>query len=176
MIKKCLVIFFCLIIASQGEERCIYKDSIKLKTNTKIKKIKINNEYSVGLKNRLRKCIVDFDIKIKKWHNLKSEYIFDIDVSEKNACLKARNLAIGNFIENNFENLVTNIQLLDCSDDDKSKNKNLVKVNIKDKDIEQLEKNKNIGEKGFFGKIWDSIDNNTRNEIINSLVMVLLGV
>ena len=82
----------------------------------KIKKTKIIKEYSEDLKNRQRKCISKFKIKTDSWKTLTGEYIYGTNISEDEACFQARKTAVQTYLRNNFEKLVTNVQVINCSD------------------------------------------------------------
>ena len=99
-----------------AKQACILKDEITLSTNVKIKKTKIINEYSEDLKNRQRKCISKFKIKTDSWKTLTGEYIYGTNISEDEACFQARKTAVQTYLRNNFEKLVTNVQVINCSD------------------------------------------------------------
>ena len=118
--KKIFVLFsiISILLVSQlnAKQACILKDEITLSTNVKIKKTKIIKEYSEDLKNRQRKCISKFKIKTDAWKTLTGEYIYGTNISEDEACFQARKTAVQTYLRNNFEKLVTNVQVINCSD------------------------------------------------------------
>ena len=118
--KKIFVTFFIILILFSNQlsakQACILKDEITLSTNVKIKKTKILKEYSEDLKNRQRKCVSKFKIKTDSWKTLTGEYIYGTNISEDEACFQARKTAVQTYLRNNFEKLVTNVQVINCSD------------------------------------------------------------
>ena len=147
------------------EQKCVYKDEIKVTTNIDIEETKINELYSIDLENRQRKCIVDLSIKTKEWHRLKGEYVYGTNVSEDEACKNAKKNAMKKFVDKNFDSLVTNIQLINCSE--VQTDREVIAINV--------EKPLPGGEdkKGVLSSIWDSMDQKTKDDIITSVFFLI---
>lgn len=170
MIKKLFIFLILFFFNSQliGKQFCVYKDEITLVTNVKIKKIKIVNEYSEDLKNRQRKCVSNFNIKTNKWKSLKGEYIYGTNIAEDEACNLARKLAIQNYIENNFENLVTNVQTLNCEEIEK--NREVIAFDVDNVDLNKKEKKENI-----LTKLWKSMNKQQKDDFLTNLIIYAFG-
>ena len=149
------------------EQKCVYKDEIKVTTNIDIQETKINELYSIDLENRQRKCIVDLSIKTKEWHRLKGEYVYGTDVSEDEACRNAKKNAMKEFVDNNFNSLVTNIQLINCSEVQADRETIAIKVE------KQLPGEENEDKKGFLSSIWDSMDGRMKDDFITSVILLI---
>jgi len=149
------------------EQKCVYKDEIKVTTNIDIQETKINELYSIDLENRQRKCIVDLSIKTKEWHRLKGEYVYGTDVSEDEACRNAKKNAMKEFVDNNFNSLVTNIQLINCSE--VQADRETIAINIE----KQLPGEENEDKKGFLSSIWDSMDGRMKDDFITSVILLI---
>ena len=150
------------------ERKCVYKDEIKVTTNINIQETKINKLYSIDLENRQRKCIADLSIKVKEWHRLKGEYVYGTNVSEDEACRNAKKNALKEFTDNNFNSLVTNVQLINCSE--VQADREVIAINVE----KQLPGEED--EKGFLSSIWDSMDSRTKDDIITSIFGVAAGI
>ncbi len=142
------------------EQKCIYKDEIKVTTNIDIKETKINKLYSIDVDNRQRKCIVDFSVKIKEWHRLEGEYIYGTNISEDEACKNAKRNAMKKFVDNNFNSLVTNIQLINCSEVQADRETLEINVERQPPNEEWL-------------SIWNSMDGKTKDDFITSLFLLI---
>ena len=149
------------------EQKCVYKDEIKVTTNIDIQETKVNELYSIDLGNRQRKCIVDLSIKTKEWHRLKGEYVYGTDVSEDEACRNAKKNAMKEFVDNNFNSLVTNIQLINCSE--VQADRETIAINIE----KQLPGEENEDKKGFLSSIWDSMDGRMKDDFITSVILLI---
>jgi len=159
-----LTVYPLMVLANNN---CVYKDEIEITTKVKIKKFEIIDEYSVDLDNRQRKCISKFKIKTKKWKKLQGEYIYSTNISEDQACSNARKLAIQNYIENNFENIVTNFQLLNCNE---------VNTNREVIQLDNIEVNNNEKKINFIKRLWSELNKETKDDIITSLTMYVFGL
>ena len=142
------------------EQKCIYKDEIKVTTNINVEETRINNLYSVDLDNRQRKCIADVSVKIKQWHRLEGEYIYGTNISEDEACKNAKRNAMEKFVGNNFNSLVTNIQLINCSE---------VQA---DRESFEINVEKQLPDKEWLS-IWNSMDGKTKDDIITSMFLLI---
>jgi len=149
------------------EQKCVYKDEIKVTTNIDIQETKVNELYSIDLVNRQRKCIVDLSIKTKEWHRFKGEYVYGTNISEDEACRNAKKNAMKKFVDNNFNSLVTNIQLINCSE--VQADREIIAVNVE----KQLPGEENKGEKGILLSIWDSMDRQTKDDFITSIFFLI---
>ena len=165
-----ILIFFLLTgcITTQStmiEQKCVYKDEIKITTNIDIQETKINKIYSIDLENRQRKCIVDLSIKTKEWHRLKGEYIYGTNISEDEACKNAKKNVMKEFVGKNFNSLVTNIQLVNCSE--VQTDREVIAINV-EKPLPGEE-----DKKGVLSSIWDSMDQKTKDDIITSVFFLI---
>ena len=149
------------------EHKCVYKDEIKVTTNIDIQETRINKLYSIDIDNRQRKCIVDLSIKIKEWHRLKGEYVYGTNISEDEACKNAKKNAMKKFVDNNFNSLVTNIQLINCSE--VQTDRETIEINIE----KQLPNEENEDEKGILLSIWDAMDGRTKDDFITSIFLLI---
>ena len=149
------------------EQKCVYKDEIKVTTNIDIQETKINELYSIDLENRQRKCIVDLSIKTKEWHRFKGEYVYGTNISEDEACRNAKKDAMKEFVDNNFDSLVTNIQLINCSE--VQTDREIIAVNVE----KQLPGEESEDEKGVLLSIWDSMDGRTKDDFITSIFLLI---
>ena len=142
------------------EQKCIYKDEIKVTTNINIQETKINKLYSIDIDNRQRKCIVDLSVKIKEWHRLEGEYIYGTNISEDEACKNAKKNAMKKFVDNNFDGLVTSIQLINCSE-----------VQADRETLEINTERQSPNEEWL--SIWNSMDEKTKDDFITSLFLLI---
>ena len=149
------------------EHKCVYKDEIKVTTNIDIQETRINKLYSIDIDNRQRKCIADLSIKIKEWHRLKGEYVYGTNISEDEACKNAKKNAMKKFVDNNFNSLVTNIQLINCSE--VQTDREIIAVNVE----KQLPGEENEDEKGVLLSIWDSMDGRMKDDFITSIFLLI---
>lgn len=177
MRKLLLILTLVLFIASGyviAEEKCIYKDSIQVKTNVEVSKTEIIKEYSKDLENRQRKCIIDFKIKVDKWHKLHGEYIYGPELSEQEACAKAKHTAMGEFVANNFTNFVTNIEFINCKEI--QGDVELLRVDLDEVTIEEALKSiKSNDNQGFLTKMWYKLDEHQQDRFITALIMRIFG-
>ena len=178
--KKITILFSIISILLMGQlnakQACILKDEITLSTNVKNKKTKIIKEYSEDLKNRQRKCISKFKIKTDSWKTLTGEYIYGTNISEDEACFQARKTAVQNYLRNNFEKLVTNVQVINCSDVVEKKKAiamNVPKnITFPDEELANNPKKKS----NFISKVWRSLPQRDKDDIITSIVMFAFGI
>ena len=169
-----ILILFIAISYAIAEEKCIYKDSIQVKTNVDVSKIEIIKEYSKDLENRQRKCIVDFKIKVDKWHKLHGEYIYGPELSEQEACTKAKHTATGEFVANNFTNFVTNIEFIDCKEI--QGDTELLRVDLDEVTIDEaLARIKENDNQGFAKTIWNNLDDANKDNFITLLFLRVFG-
>ena len=167
------VLIFFIASASYviAEEKCVYKDSIQVKTNVDVSKIEIIKEYSKDLENRQRKCIVDFKIKVDKWHKLHGEYIYGPELSEQEACTKAKHTAMGEFVANNFTNFVTNIEFINCKEI--QGDVELLRVDLDEVTIEEALKSiRSNDNQGFLTKMWYKLDKQQQDRFIIEIIIV----
>ena len=170
------VLIFIIASASYviAEEKCIYKDSIQVKTNVEVSKTEIIKEYSKDLENRQRKCIVDFKIKVDKWHKLHGEYIYGPELSEQEACTKAKHTAMGEFVANNFTNFVTNIEFINCKEI--QGDVELLRVDLDEVTIEEALKSiRSNDNQGFLTNMWYKLDEQQQDRFIIALIMKIFG-
>ena len=152
------------------------KSSLKRAHEIKIKKTKIIKEYSEDLKNRQRKCISKFKIKTDSWKTLTGEYIYGTNISEDEACFQARKTAVQTYLRNNFEKLVTNVQVINCSD--VVEKKKAIAMNVPenitfpDEELSNNPKKKS----NFISKVWRSLPQRDKDDIITSIVMFAFGI
>ena len=142
------------------EQKCIYKDEIKVTTNINIKETRINKLYSIDIDNRQRKCIVDLSVKTKEWHRFEGEYIYGTDISEDEACKNAKKNAMKKFVDNNFNSLVTNVQLINCSE---------VQA---DRETLEIAVGKQLPDEEWLS-IWNSMDGKTKDDFITSIFLLI---
>ena len=175
--KKILSNILILFIATSyaiAEEKCIYKDSIQVKTNVDVSKIEIIKEYSKDLENRQRKCIVDFKIKVDKWHKLHGEYIYGPELSEQEACTKAKHTAMGEFVANNFTNFVTNIEFINCKEI--QGDVELLRVDLDEVTIEEALKSiRSNDNQGFLTNMWYKLNEQQQERFIVALIIKIFG-
>ena len=178
--KKIFVTFFIILILFSNQlsakQACILKDEITLSTNVKIKKTKILKEYSEDLKNRQRKCVSKFKIKTDSWKTLTGEYIYGTNISEDEACFQARKTAVQTYLRNNFEKLVTNVQVINCSDVVEKKKAIAINVpeNITFPD-EELSANPKK-RSNFISRVWRSLPNRDKHDIITTIAKIALSM
>ena len=171
------VLIFIIASASYviAEEKCVYKDSIQVKTNVEVSKTEIIKEYSKDLENRQRKCIVDFKIKVDKWHKLHGEYIYGPELSEQEACAKAKHTAMGEFVANNFTNFVTNIEFINCKEI--QGDVELLRVDLDEVTIEEALKSiRSNDNQGFLTNMWYKLDEQQQDRFIIALIMKIFGL
>ena len=171
------VLIFIIASASYviAEEKCVYKDSIQVKTNVEVSKTEIIKEYSKDLENRQRKCMVDFKIKVDKWHKLHGEYIYGPELSEQEACTKAKHTAMGEFVANNFTNFVTNIEFINCKEI--QGDVELLRVDLDEVTIEEALKSiRSNDNQGFLTKMWYKLDEQQQDRFIIALIIRIFGI
>jgi len=170
------VLIFIIASASYviAEEKCIYKDSIQVKTNVEVSKTEIIKEYSKDLENRQRKCMVDFKIKVDKWHKLHGEYIYGPELSEQEACAKAKHTAMGEFVANNFTNFVTNIEFINCKEI--QGDVELLRVDLDEVTIEEALKSiRSNDNQGFLTNMWYKLNEQQQERFIVALIIKIFG-
>ena len=170
------VLIFIIASASYviAEEKCVYKDSIQVKTNVEVSKTEIIKEYSKDLENRQRKCIVDFKIKVDKWHKLHGEYIYGPELSEQEACAKAKHTAMGEFVANNFTNFVTNIEFINCKEI--QGDVELLRVDLDEVTIEEALKSiRSNDNQGFLTNMWYKLNEQQQERFIVALIIKIFG-
>ena len=178
--KKIIILFpiISILLVNQlnAKQACILKDEITLSTNVKIKKTKIIKEYSEDLKNRQRKCISKFKIKTDTWKTLTGEYIYGTNISEDEACFQARKTAVQTYLRNNFEKLVTNVQVINCSD--VVEKKKVIAINVPENITfpdEELSTNPKK-RSNFISRIWRSLPKGDKDDIITTIVKIALNI
>ena len=178
--KKIFALFsiISILLVSQlnAKQACILKDEITLSTNVKIKKTKIIKEYSEDLKNRQRKCISKFKIKTDSWKTLTGEYIYGTNISEDEACFQARKTAVQTYLRNNFEKLVTNVQVINCSDV-VEKNKAITinvpeNISFPDEELSTNPKKRS----NFISRIWRTLPKKDKDDIITLIARIALSI
>ena len=170
------VLIFIIASASYviAEEKCVYKDSIQVKTNVEVSKTEIIKEYSKDLENRQRKCMVDFKIKVDKWHKLHGEYIYGPELSEQEACAKAKHTAMGEFVANNFTNFVTNIEFINCKEI--QGDVELLRVDLDEVTIEEALKSiRSNDNQGFLTNMWYKLNEQQQVRFIVALIIKIFG-
>ena len=178
--KKIFVTFFIILILFSNQlsakQACILKDEITLSTNVKIKKTKILKEYSEDLKNRQRKCVSKFKIKTDSWKTLTGEYIYGTNISEDEACFQARKTAVQTYLRNNFEKLVTNVQVINCSD--VVEKKKAIAINVPENITfpDQELSNNPKKRSNFISRIWRSLPKRDKDDIITTIVRIALSI
>jgi hypothetical protein len=121
---------------------------------------RINKLYSIDIDNMQRKCIVDLSVKTKEWHRLEGEYIYGTNISEDEACKKEKINAMKKFVDNNFNSLVTNVQLINCSE---------VQA---DRETLEIDVGKKLPNEEWLS-IWNSMDGKTKDDFITSIFLLI---
>ena len=107
---SCLAILLILHcgIASATEVRCDYSDRTIVKTVGTIDGIRNFSSKVANYAEEKRICAVKFDAKVgKKWYKTKNFYVFGPDMSQTEACNKAKDKAKITVLEQHAPQLVT---------------------------------------------------------------------